>query len=159
MKQICTITSMVIGLYSCDQTTNTGTKNKMEIVRPNFDWLTGNWIRTNEQEGKSTFENWEKKSDSAYNGFSYTMQNSDTVWQEHVRLIKTNNNWSFDVTQKGQTEPTTFKLTNIEKNRFICENQANDFPKKIEYSVAGTQLNANISGPNMEVLFEFKKME
>ena len=34
----------------------------------NFDWLLGKWQRTNEEQGKTTFENWEKTNNSEYNG-------------------------------------------------------------------------------------------
>jgi len=124
----------------------------------NFDWLIGNWVRTNNEEEKTTFENWEKQSDSAYIGFSYTMQQNDTVWQENIALIKEEAHWSFNVTGEGEAEPTKFKVVKIGEENFICENQANEFPKKIEYSIKGDFLHAVISGNDMEVLFDFEKI-
>ena len=154
MKKIVIIVSLVFLLTSCN---NKSDSNRQEPLQ-NFDWLTGNWIRTNNQENKTTYENWEKKSSTEYSGFSYTMQNSDTVWQENVKLIKTNGNWSFEVTGKGETEPTKFKLITIEKEKFVCQNKANEFPKIIEYSKMEDKLQAKISGDAMEILFDFEKL-
>lgn len=132
-------------------------KEKPSENQQNFDWLLGSWIRTNDQESKKTFENWEKKNDNEYSGFSYTMQNNDTIWQERVKLTKTNENWSFDVTGKGETAPTKFRLTSIKKVKFVCENKANEFPTKIEYSKKQEQLHATISGNGTEVSFYFER--
>src|SRR5690606_25312235 len=126
-------------------------------LNQDFDWLIGNWIRTNEQENKTTFENWEKKNQREYAGFSYTMQSKDTIWQETIQLIKTDGDWSYNVTGKGESEPTKFRLTEIGKRKFTCENQANEFPQKIEYSLREANLHARISGGDMEMLFNFEK--
>jgi len=85
------------------------------------------------------------------------MQNEDTIWQQKVKLVNTNNSWSYDVTGKGEKDPTKFKLTEIENGKFTCENQVNEFPKIIAYSIMGDTLHAKISGNEMEVNFEFKK--
>ena len=42
---------------------STQTNNDAESVN-NFDWLIGNWIRTNEVESKITFERWTKASNT-----------------------------------------------------------------------------------------------
>lgn len=122
-----------------------------------FDWLLGEWTRTNEDVNKATFENWRKKDPSHYIGFSYTMQGGDTVWQETVDLVRTNGNWSFDVKGKGETQPTKFLLVTIEDGRFISESQTNEFPKVIEYWKKDDDLHAKISGGDTEVLFVFEK--
>ena len=123
----------------------------------NFDWLIGSWIRTNDAEGKTTFEHWEKKSDTEYLGESYTMQENDTIWKENVGLVKVEEGWSFDVTQKGGTSPTKFPLTLIEKDQFICENQENEFPNKIGYQKKEDKLHAWISGNGTEIPFDFER--
>jgi hypothetical protein len=123
-----------------------------------FDWLLGNWIRTNEAANTETRENWSKKNQSEYIGFGFTIQNKDTIWQENIRLSESNGQWSFDVAGKGETEPTKFRVTNIGKQKFSCENQANEFPKVIAYSQKGDQLHAEISGNDVEIPFEFEKI-
>ena len=72
-------------------------------------------------------------------------------------MIQTGNQWSYDVTGKGEMIPTKFGLTVIKNRQFICENMANEFPKIIEYSNVGDTLHAKISGNGMEVLFDFEK--
>ena len=160
MKQVFLLVIAVLTLYSCNSQIKNETKSEIETVTGshNFDWLLGKWIRTNEKENKKTFENWEKKSDSEYIGFSYTMQKADTIWQEHIKLVNIDNDWSFNVTQKDELEVTRFALTLIQKTKFICENHANQFPKNIEYSLVGEKIEAKISGPGMEILFDFKKI-
>ena len=56
----------------------------------NFDWLAWSWIRTNDKEGNITYEHWTKNSDIEYKGLGYTLQNSDTIFKEQLRLIKIN---------------------------------------------------------------------
>ena len=46
----------------------------------NFDWLLGKWERLGEEEGKATFENWEKQTSDKYLGHGFVMQDTDTVW-------------------------------------------------------------------------------
>ncbi|MGB5699609.1 DUF6265 family protein [Muriicola sp.] len=133
--------------------------NNPSESKDGFDWILGNWIRTNETEGAETYENWKKDSSTEYIGFSYTMQHKDTVWQENIRLFKTAETWSFEVTGKGEKEPTKFLLTEIENSNFVCENSTNEFPKKIEYSRNGAQLLAKISGDEMEISFDYKKTD
>lgn len=124
-----------------------------------FDWLIGNWRRTNDQEDKSTYETWQKKSDSEYSCFSYTLQNKDTIWQEKVQLIKSGEGWRYDVRGEGETKPSKFKLTTIEKTGFVCENQLNEFPKFIEYNRKEENLKAKIWSDEMEVFFEFEQVK
>lgn len=128
-------------------------------LNKDFDWMLGSWIRINEEENRTTFESWEKENELNYIGFSYTIQNNDTIWQEDVELTNTLGIWSYNVTGEGEIEPTRFTLTTIEEGRFVCENPANEFPKIIEYSGNGNRLQAIISGNDFEVSFEFVKME
>lgn len=149
MKNFSLIVFLIAVLLSC--------KSNQTKSAQNFDWLVGSWVRTNDAEGKTTFEHWVKKSDSEYIGLGFTMQKSDTVWQENVRLAKAAEGWSFDVTQKGGTIPTQFRLILIEKDRFVCENQENEFPKKIGYQKNGDKLHAWISGNDTQILYDFRK--
>jgi hypothetical protein len=41
----------------------------------NFDRLLGKWERLNEEEGKETFENWNKIKEKEYSGIGFTIQN------------------------------------------------------------------------------------
>ena len=96
----------------------------------NFDWLLGKWERQNEQEGKRTFEYWQKEDADLYRGIGFTMEAADTVWLEHLVLVKRGTHWHYEVTQKKATKSTNFQLTSIETDHFVCENVQNDFPKR-----------------------------
>lgn len=55
MKTILKFTAIILialGFTMCNSKQNESTEN--------FDWLLGKWQRTNEKQGKTTFENWEK---------------------------------------------------------------------------------------------------
>ena len=75
------------------------TNNTNTIVdTTNFNWLMGEWKRTNEEPGKETYEMWAKINELEYHGTSYTLKNLDTIWQENVKLKKTNKDWNYEVT-------------------------------------------------------------
>lgn len=128
-------------------------------ISESFDWLLGDWERTNEQVGKETFETWKKAGDNEYQGFGFTMQNLDTIWQEKIILINRHTGWNFEVTGKGESEPTIFKIINIQGERFDSENQENEFPKIISYYKEGDKLKAVISGGDIEIAFEFESVK
>ena len=129
------------------------------ISSQNFDWVLGEWKRSNEQAGKETFETWKKVSDNEYLGLGYTMENSDTIWKENITLINRDTVWNFEVTGKGESQPTIFLITNIEEERFESENQENEFPKVISYFREGRELHAVISGGGTEILFLFEAVK
>ncbi len=123
----------------------------------NFDWLLGQWKRTNDQEGLQTFEHWEKINDTEYQASGFTLKAEDTVWQESIQLYRSEDIWNFKVTGKGEKKPTIFKLTKLELESFTCENKTNEFPKKIRYAKVEKGLNAVISGDGKVILFQFTK--
>lgn len=150
MKRFILLAFAVTLMVSC----NSGPKAGDE----SFDWLLGKWERTNEKEGTLTIELWSKLTDSEYAGFGATLQDGDTLWYENIKLVKSNNLWNFEVTGQGESSPTVFQLTGIEKGRFTSENDQNEFPKKIEYFRSGNGLKALISGGEMEIKFDFKRI-
>jgi len=137
---------------------NESKKAKTEEIT-NFDWLTGNWIRTNEIKGKQTYENWMRGIKNEYIGFGYTTEKNDTIWQENITLIKRDSVWNFEVFGKGESVPTIFKLSKIGKESFVCENDLNEFPKKIRYFRDKDKITAIISDSNTEIPFEFEKLK
>jgi hypothetical protein len=126
---------------------------------PNFDWLTGNWIRTNEQAGMRTIENWVKVHATEYHGFSCTVKETDTVWQEKVVLRLSEKQWQYAVTGMDAPSPTIFGLIKIEEAGFVAHQPENDFPKYITYSRDKNILRAWISDEKKKIPFEFKRVE
>jgi len=120
---------------------------------PDFSWMTGNWQRSDDKPGRTTFEQWEQASETLYLGLSYTMVDIDTVWQEKMRLVSAEIGWTLEVNGEGETIP--FRLTSIEQGSFVSENPNHDFPKMITYTLRGDSLAAVISGEGREVPFTF----
>jgi len=121
-----------------------------------FDWMLGNWERTNNSKGTKTYESWTKKSKDEYIGYGCTLKGKDTVFKENIRLIKLNSLWNFEVVGVNEA-PTLFKLISNKTNSFTCENKQNEFPKKISYSFDGKNLKAIISNDKTEIPFLFKQ--
>lgn len=130
-----------------------------EKINQSFDWLVGDWKRVNEQEDRQTFETWVKKNDTVYSGESFTLKNLDTISQEKIMLTRlANSNWKIEVSSLNDSIPTSFKVTTIDTNHFVCENSTIEFPKKIEYWKEGNTIKAKISNETMEIPFEFEKV-
>ena len=125
----------------------------------NFDWLLGNWKRTNEEKGKETFENWKKTNDTEYNGIGFTLQNSDTLSQEQMKLIQTNGKWNLLVKTPDEKDFIKFDMAELAENKFECKNDTLDFPKLIKYWKNGDKMNAIVSGDSLKLSFEFERIK
>ena len=129
--------------------------NPVAVV-PSFDWLVGDWERTNgAEEGQQTYEQWQKKSTLYYEGIGYTMEDTDTVWKENIVLFENDQDWYFSVKGSNDTTETNFLLTDINENYFKCQNVVNPFPKIIEYKSVENGLEAKISGGGEGITFNF----
>ena len=129
--------------FSCQ----TETKNN----KPN--WLIGKWERVNEKPSKSTFDFWNKD----LTGIGFTLKESDTVFKEIMSIISIKDTLFLKV--EGVNEkPTLFKFTQQTDTSFVCENQKNEFPKKIHYFLDKQQLKCKISNEEFSVDFVFNKL-
>ena len=88
----------------------------------NFDWLLGKWQRTNEEQGKTTFENWEKTNNSEYNGIGFTIQNNDTISREKMKIVETDGKWNLLVKTLEEKEFVRFEMSEIQEDKFECKN-------------------------------------
>ena len=165
MKSIIILTTSIL-LLSCNQSSHNNKNEALAIVAStkteselsqNLDWLIGNWKRRNEESGKETFENWKKINPNNYSGIGFTIQKGDTISQEKMDIIASNGKWTLIVTLPNKKDATQFEITELNNNEFVCINDANDFPKKIQYWLDGEIIKAKISNDNMEILFEFEK--
>ena len=157
---ILLITVAFLTFSSCTEESKKETEVKIEekALNENFDWLLGHWKRNNEEEGKETFEVWKKINSFEYFGIGFTMQNSDTLNQEKIKLIKSGKKWTLEVQPRGAPAPVTFKMTSYNEQEFICENKEHDFPTLIKYWKNGNKINALVSGDDMEIFFEFERI-
>jgi len=124
----------------------------------NFDWLLGKWQRTNETQGKKTFEYWVKINDAEYAGLAFTLHNSDTVNQEKMALLKSDGNWQLKVKTTDEKDFIAFEMTMLKDGLFECNNDSLPFPKKITYWRDGEKLKANVAGDSLQIPFEFSKI-
>lgn len=154
------IISIIMSFTFVSCNTNSKTKaSSIDEKYENFDWLLGNWKRCNEEQGKETFENWRKVSNSEYFGIGFTMQDGDTIKQEKINLINQNGKWDLVVKVPEDTKSIIFKMTDLNKHSFTCENDSLDFPKLIKYWKDGLKIKALVAGKDLEIPFEFERIE
>ncbi|NOQ27051.1 MAG: hypothetical protein GQ564_16945 [Bacteroidales bacterium] len=155
---IILIIALVVFIVSCKNSPTDKSNSESSALTENFDWLLGRWHRINEKDGMETYEIWNKINNTKYVAIGFTLQNSDTIWKENIKLIKSDEDWNFEVIGKGESNPTIFKLTEIDKESFTCENEMNEFPKKIKYFKNENNITAVISGGEMKIPFEFERL-
>lgn len=122
---------------------------------PQFSYLLGGWNRTNDKQGKQTYEEWRKVNDTTYLGHGYTLQGQDTVWQEWTEISPINGTWYFQARMKDDSVSTDFVITSFTDTSFVCENPENEFPKIIRYRKEGNTLKAEIEAGDFKILFDF----
>ncbi len=148
-------------LISCksDKKQEIPSQNDITHQNNNPTWLIGSWERVGDKEGKKTYEYWRQNKDGEFIGLGCTLKGKDTIWKEDVLLTEDNDGWKFEVVGLGDTIPTVFRISKMDKNKFICENDENEFPKKIEYAFDGKNINAVISGGGPTIPFNFIPMK
>ncbi|MEZ4910169.1 MAG: DUF6265 family protein [Saprospiraceae bacterium] len=158
MKSILKISLMLLATLTMCNTKQNDQKTATPATA-NFDWLLGNWKRTNEEKGKETFENWQKTNDTEYNGIGFTLQNRDTLSQEQMKLIQTKGRWNLLVKTPDEKDFIKFDMTELAENKFECKNGTLDFPKLIKYWKNGDKMNAIVSGDSLKLSFEFERLK
>ncbi|MBT3423019.1 MAG: hypothetical protein HOD63_14150 [Bacteroidetes bacterium] len=123
-----------------------------------FDWILGDWETINSVDEKQHYEQWVKISDIEYNGYGFSLVNNDTVFEEHMALVKFDEVWAF-IAIDVNTQPTIFKITKLDELAFVSENLKNEFPKKISYKIEDNMLVARISDDNSEITFSYKSKQ
>lgn len=124
-----------------------------------FDWLLGKWKRTNEVEGKETFESWQKTQANEYVGFGYTIQNNDTIWQEKMQLRYLEGKWNLTVKVPDEAQSIVFYGVSHTQEAFTCENLDNDFPNLIKYQKNGEKIHAEIAGGEIQITYDFERLK
>ncbi|MCK5692611.1 MAG: hypothetical protein KAI08_07165 [Bacteroidales bacterium] len=157
MKTLVIIVLALISISSCQHSRRDHPHEGDTVSSDNFDWLIGSWMRSNDKEGNITYEYWSKNSSTEYIGLGCTLHNSDTIFKENLRLIKTGEKWNLEVTGVNEN-PTLFLILSHSKSSFECENRNNEFPKNIEYTLRDNILLAKISDGDTEIRFSFDRM-
>lgn len=121
--------------------------NIVRVHAQQFDWLIGKYKIS--KDNTIIYELWTKQNDTTYTAKSFTVNKTDTTFDETVELKKQNDNWFYIVTttQQNNQKPVAFKLIFIGKNEFIATNPKHDFPQRIAYRlIENKMLYASIEG-------------
>lgn len=150
--------TIILLLFSSLFITSCQKKTSPQLPKGDFDYLIGDWERTNEQEGKETFEHWSHDTENLYTGIGYTLQNKDTIWKEHMQLVQKDTTWILEI--YNDKEPMIpFTVTRKGSNTFMAYNPTNEFPKHIFYTYFDNTLTAMISSDDRNIPFIFWRVE
>lgn len=150
MRQAVFLLFLQFGFWSCQKDSD------------NPDWLIGSWH--NATTNMDAQELWKKVDATVYEAESFIIARKDTVFYEHVDLVKTSKGWDYRVSVRNQNKekPVTFSSTYIGIDSLVFENSKHDFPNRIVYkkvnkdslvaTIFGTQ-----NGKTVSELFPFKK--
>jgi 2-iminobutanoate/2-iminopropanoate deaminase len=95
--------------------------------------ILGSWQMNRQRD--QILETWTKKDEHSMIGKSFGIANGNTTLQETVLWTKEADGiYYIPVTEdQNDQKPIRFKMTSGEKNRYVFENPAHDFPKRIVY--------------------------
>lgn len=154
MKSVISLLILILITSSC---------KKDKIIEPksvssDFSYLIGDWERTNDEDGKNTFEHWRSNHSKGLHGSSYTLQEGDTIFKETFRLFKKDTTWTLRIFAVHET-PIDFTVTQRNQYSFTAENPKNEFPSIISYNYFDDVLTAKISGEAMDISFIYWRVE
>lgn len=110
-------------------------------------WLVGDW-QNKSKEGLLS-ENWERVNDSVFHAVCYFVHDKDTLHNEKISLLQSDNAIIYSPTVKGENgnKPVPFKMTSVNANELVFENPKHDYPQKIVYTkITADSLVTKISG-------------
>lgn len=109
-------------------------------------WIIDRWVSN---DGESTsYEHWEKVSETQFTGGSETVKNGDTVFTEKLKIELIDGSVYYIADVAHNPAPVKFKLTFLTDSEAVFENPEHDFPQKISYKYIEGNLNASIEGPS-----------
>jgi len=120
-------------------------------------WLEGVWQRTNLKAGRTGAESWKKQSADEWRGLGYTLQGTDTLFVERMKLVIFENTPAFVADVPENKRLVYFKFTAVTDHGFTCENPSHDYPKKIVYDRQANTLKVTISADGKTNVFLFEK--
>ncbi len=127
-------------VFSCENS------QKNDVLKKS-NWLIGKWERKS-VDGNLT-EIWRLLNDSTYVGESYFIKAKDTLHFENIQLQQNGNDLVYISNIKGQNnnQSITFMQNKDVENPLVFENIANEYPKKIAYSmISKERIMIQISG-------------
>jgi len=130
-------------------------EEKMKDIE-SFHALLGRWADESRQ--NDFYEFW-KESENGLTGTGVVMSQSDTVYIEHLEILKREGDWYYSakIDRQNNGDPVYFKSEKVNDSLFVFENPEHDFPQKIVYDLqASGELLITISGFESDSLREEK---
>lgn len=118
-------------------------------INSRVDFLAGTW----QVEGKQRFEFWESSTDNSMMGYVYKLTNGKEIKLEYLKISHKNQSiiYKAQVLDQNQGKAISFKLNKNIKQYLSFENEAHDFPKKIQYHpLSDTEILISVLGANDE---------
>lgn len=140
----------LIIIFSCKESAN----KPIQIQEKNFEWILGEWNRTNDKEGQNTYEHWVQIAGDIYLGFGFTLAGQDTIFKENLSINKAEDVWRLSVAGVN-ADTVHFEITEWTNNHFKSQNKTHDFPKFIQYELKDDKLSAEISDGSTSIPFIF----
>jgi hypothetical protein len=162
MKRTWHIVGMILLIAACEPSAREVQDQQNIENGKKLEWMVGDWVRSNDQLGKVTYEQWSKVSDLEYVGRGFTVNidesifEPETIFREELRLLFINDTLTYEVTGVNEA-PTLFKFIELTDTSFVCVNPENEFPKKIAYLHKKRQMIAAISDGNQTIQFNFRR--
>ncbi|MEM7103010.1 MAG: DUF6265 family protein [Bacteroidota bacterium] len=100
------------------------------------EWLAGEWTFNDEIKGKTTVETWEKTGNLELTGSGVTTEGSKTTFSEKLAVKVKNDELFYVATLPEHKKPVWFKVIESDGNSFLVDNQENEYPKQIRYTLA-----------------------
>ena len=110
---------------------------------PDLSWMSGDWRRC--RDGEIVEERWLGPRSGLMIGANLTTSKSGKASWELLRLVRSDNGWTFWASPMGQP-PTPFKLVEDSAQRAVFANAGHDFPTRVVYWREGEDLLARIEG-------------
>jgi hypothetical protein len=118
-------------------------------------WLAGCWASVGGEAGSG--EQWTAPAGNTLLGVSRTVQNSETVAYEFLRIRETEAGEIEYIAKPSGQEEATFLMVRLSAGEVVFENSGHDFPQRIIYRLkAGGNLEGRIEG---EVKGEVRMVE
>ena len=97
--------------------------------------LEGTWKA--ETRRGAIYEEWKKESAISMKGRSYKLKDADTLLLENVSLVQEEKDVFYipvTINQNNQ-QPVKFRMASSANDKFVFENPAHDYPKRIVYEI------------------------
>ena len=120
-------------------------------------WMEGEWIRDNDQEGSVTYENWKLQDIHTMRGHGFTLEGQDTTFNENMILRKHGTHYRLSVATSGNKDTVHFKVNMYHETGFVASNPEHDFPQHIKYVNKGDKMKALVYSDAHRIDFMFAR--